>query len=79
MNAYKWVVDDATILVKSDTGFSIIWAGAEFGPAATLEELCEENLLEQCRSLLATPGIPCERLKCDVGPFGDSETILLEI
>lgn len=79
MNTEYWTIDEYTTLVRSDAGLSIIWAGAEFGPVATLEEICEDELLDQCQSLLTTPGIPCKRLKCDVGPFGDSQVVLMTI
>lgn len=74
MNATKWVIDAATTLVKSDEGFSIIWAGCEFGPFPALADLAVTPLLEECEAAMLLPGEPCERIVCDT--FGGSQTIL---
>jgi hypothetical protein len=74
MNATKWVIDAATTLVKSDEGFSIIWAGCEFGPYPTLGEVAVTPLLEECEAAMLTPGEPCERAVCDT--LDGSQTLL---
>jgi hypothetical protein len=74
VKATKWQIDAATTLVKSDEGFSIIWAGCEFGPEKTLQEVAVSPLLEECEAAMRLPGEPCERSVCDT--LDGSQTIL---
>lgn len=79
MKAEKWEIDHATTLVKMTDGrFFIIWAGAAFDPVNRLDELAEGELLADCEDAVKRLGIPCEVAVCDVGPFGDSVTLLMD-
>jgi hypothetical protein len=77
MNAIQWDIDSATKLVKSAAGLSIIWAGATFGPVADLTEICHGSLLSECRNAMETAGRLVEVHSCDVGPAGETETVII--
>lgn len=73
-----WVIEEKngesiTELRRDENGLFIIWwAGCEFPPQATLEEVCSGDLLDQCRAaLLRAPDTQCDHIEFDT-PLGDS-------
>ena len=70
----KWVLDRFTTLYFVRGKYAIRWAGAMSYPVSRLEDICYGQLLEQCRTLISTPGEPVTLVECD-GFYESSTTI----